>query len=202
MDAFWRGDLARTGLVHFYQGAEPGRELATHERESLAGLLLGWRPLGDGAREPAQPIENLRHWTVEDYLNQPAPFGDYFRPDPEGRLGLAVLTGELDRWRERPAHVVVAPTAIATEPTEANHGDAAPIPNRRGPDSKKRAEAAARMIEEVQSGRLTVGRLLNMKQKELEPLYPGAKRTTLVQARREAVTKLQQNSDKTPTNDK
>jgi len=202
MDAFWRGELASAGLVHFYRGAEPGRELGIHDREALAGLLLGWRQLGDGTQEPAQPIENLRHWTVEDYLNQPAPFGDYFRPDPEGRLGLAVLTGEFDCWRERPARIVVAPTAIATEPREPNDGDAALIPNRRGPESKKKTGAVAKMIEEVRSRRLKVARLLSMKQKELELLYPDAKRTTLVEARKEAVKILRQNSGKTPTNDK
>lgn len=44
-------------------------------------------------------IENLRQWAVADYLGQPTPFGEFFREDPEGRFGLAVLTRELDRWR-------------------------------------------------------------------------------------------------------
>ena len=67
MDAFWRGDLARNGLVHFYRTGTPGREFVTHDRESLAGLLLGWRPEEDETREPAQSIDTLRHWTVADY---------------------------------------------------------------------------------------------------------------------------------------
>ena len=99
IDAFWRGDLARAGLVHFYRGSEPGREFVTHNRDALAGLLLGWRTLEDGTREPAHPIDTIRHWSVADYRGQPAPLGDYFERDHEGRLGLAVLTQELDRWR-------------------------------------------------------------------------------------------------------
>ena len=67
MDAFWRGDLARNGLVHFYPSGKPGREFVTYDRKSLAGLLLGWRPEEDETREPAQSIDTLRHWTVADY---------------------------------------------------------------------------------------------------------------------------------------
>ncbi len=58
------------------------------------------------------------------------------------------------------------------------------------------------MIEEVWNREMTVSQLESMKQKELEKLYPDAKRTTLVDARKEAVKILRQNSGKTPTNDK
>jgi len=105
MDAFWRGDLSPDGLVHFYRGRMRSGEFVVHAREELAGLLLGWRPLKDGTRKPAQPIETLRLWAVADYLAQPAPLGAYFRNDPEGRFGLAVLTHDFDRWRSRPTHI-------------------------------------------------------------------------------------------------
>jgi hypothetical protein len=101
MDAFWSGRLSPDGLVQFYRAKNGEVEFIVQDRELLAGLLLGWRTVGDRTREPARPIENLRHWTVADYVQQPAPFGDYFRRDPEGRFGLAVLNCEFDRWRQR-----------------------------------------------------------------------------------------------------
>jgi hypothetical protein len=103
MDAFWRGDLSPDGLVHFYRGRLRNGEYVVYAREELAGLLLGWRPLENGTREPAQPIETLRLWAVADYLAQPEPFGVYFWDDHEGRFGLAVLTQELDCWRRSAA---------------------------------------------------------------------------------------------------
>jgi hypothetical protein len=60
----------------------------------LAGMVLGHRNVDT----EAVPIDDLRHWRTADYENQSAPCGD-FRRDPEGRLGLAVLATELDRWR-------------------------------------------------------------------------------------------------------
>jgi hypothetical protein len=95
MDAFWRGNLSPDGLIYFYPG-EPGREFVFLDRTALGGLLLGHRDLDTA---PAK-IENLRQWAVADYLGQPAPFGDFFRFDPEGRFGLAVLTQDRERWRE------------------------------------------------------------------------------------------------------
>jgi hypothetical protein len=95
VDAFWREDLSRDGLVNFYPG-KPGRKFVVLERTVLAGFLLGHSKLDTGAAS----IEDLRHWRVKDYLSQPKPVGDYFRFDPEGRYGLAIQTGELDRWRE------------------------------------------------------------------------------------------------------
>jgi hypothetical protein len=76
-----------------------------------------------------------------------------------------------------------------------------PIPNKRGPEGKKRAGAAASMIEAVRERKITVDDLRRLKQKELDKFYP-AQRTTLVAARKDALLELQQNSDKTPTNDK
>jgi hypothetical protein len=95
LDAFWRGDLAPDGLMYFYPALPAGREFVVYDRAALAGLLLGPRALETGAAS----IDDLRHWRVSDYRDQPAPFGDYFEHDPEGRLGFAVLTQELDRRR-------------------------------------------------------------------------------------------------------
>jgi hypothetical protein len=94
MDAFWCGALAPAGLTYFYP-VSPGRKPVNFGRAALAGLLLNHRAVD--TKKAA--IDDLRHWRVDDYRNQPVPFGDYFRPDPEGRVGLAVLSGELDRWR-------------------------------------------------------------------------------------------------------
>jgi hypothetical protein len=58
-------------------------------------LLLGHRDLDAEAAK----IESLRQWAVADYLGQPAPF-DFFQKNAEGRFGLAVLTRDLDRWRQ------------------------------------------------------------------------------------------------------
>jgi hypothetical protein len=75
-------------------------------------------------------------------------------------------------------------------------------PNKRGPPGKKRAEAAARMIEQIENKTLTELQLRKMKQKELVTMYPEAGRTTLVEAREEALETIRENSGKTPTNDK
>jgi hypothetical protein len=100
MDAFWRGELSSDGrLVYFYPGL-PGREHVELDRTALAGSLLGHRDLDTAAAN----IENLRQWAVADYLGQPAPF-DFFRKNPEGRFGLAVLTRDLDRWHQGPAEL-------------------------------------------------------------------------------------------------
>ena len=94
IDAFWRGDLAPDGLTYFYPAPPAGREFVVLGREGLAGMLLGHRPLDTGAAS----MHDLRHWRTADYENQSAPC-EYFRRDPEGRCGLAVLSTELDRWR-------------------------------------------------------------------------------------------------------
>ena len=93
MDRFWEGDLSPNGLVYFYPGL-PGRESVVFEHMALARLLLGHRA-GDGT----VPVENLRNWTMADYLAQPSPYCDYFRCDPQGRVGLAIRTDELKRRR-------------------------------------------------------------------------------------------------------
>jgi hypothetical protein len=94
MDAFWRSDLSREGLIYVYPG-RPGREFVVLDRTALGGLLLGHRDLDAEAAK----IESLRQWAVADYLGQPAPF-DFFQKNAEGRFGLAVLTRDLDRWRQ------------------------------------------------------------------------------------------------------
>jgi hypothetical protein len=97
MDAFWSGDLAPDGLTYFYPGSATGREFFVYARMVLAGMLLGHAALDTGAAS----IDDLRHWRVADYRNQPTPFGDYFEHDHEGRVGLAVQRRELDRWQQK-----------------------------------------------------------------------------------------------------
>jgi hypothetical protein len=94
LDRFWAGELSPNGLVYFFPG-HPGREFVVFEREALARLLLGWR-----ASDRMVPIETLCDWTITDYLCQPDPFCDYFRRDPDGRIGLAARTDELVHRRE------------------------------------------------------------------------------------------------------
>jgi hypothetical protein len=110
MDAFWRGDLSPDGLVYFYAG-QPGREFVVLDRTAFGGLLLEHHDLDTAAAK----IENLRQWAVADYLGQPAPFGDFFRSNPEGRFGLAVLTRELDRWRQGIAPARLRPEGTPSE---------------------------------------------------------------------------------------
>jgi hypothetical protein len=58
------------------------------------------------------------------------------------------------------------------------------------------------MIEQIENKTLTELQLRKMKQKELVTMYPEAGRTTLVEAREEALETIRENSGKTPTNDK
>ncbi len=97
MDAFWRGDLAPDGLTYFYPAPPAGRECVVLDRTALGGMLLGHRALDTKAAS----IDDLRHWRVSDYRDQPAPFGAYFEHDPEGRVGLALPTRELALARRR-----------------------------------------------------------------------------------------------------
>jgi hypothetical protein len=108
MDRFWTGELSPTGLVYFFPG-RPGREFVVFEREALARLLLGWR-----ASDRMVPMETLCDWTITDYLRQPDPFCDYFRRDPDGRVGLAAQTNELVH-RRAGAISVVTGTSGPTE---------------------------------------------------------------------------------------
>jgi hypothetical protein len=79
-----------------------------------------------------------------------------------------------------------------------------PFKNRTGPRSVKKDGAIEAMIAAVDSGKFTLEALRKLKEKELDTIYPNARRTTLREARDEAVKQLsaRQNSDKTPTNDK
>jgi hypothetical protein len=116
MNAFWRGDLAASGLTYFYPVPPAGREFIIIDHDGFAGMLLGHRNLDTGAKS----INDLRNWSVADYRNQPAPFGDFFQCDPEGRVGLAILTRELTRWHrdaENPAKPV-SPNAVSPKGEE------------------------------------------------------------------------------------
>jgi hypothetical protein len=103
----------------------------------------------------------------------------------------------------------VEPTDVDTTAEKANRL-AAPalasrerlaIPNKPGGGRKKTAAATEAMVHAVKSGHLTFQDLQRMKQKQLPGLYPNAGRTTLEQAREEALQQLAAdgNSDKAPT---
>jgi hypothetical protein len=94
MDAFWRHEFASSGIIYFYPAPPAGREFVALDRKTFAGMLLGHRDLEAGAKS----IEDFRNWRIADYNNQPPPFGDFFKCDPEGRIGLAVLTHEFNGW--------------------------------------------------------------------------------------------------------
>ena len=78
--------------------------------------------------------------------------------------------------------------------------DAAPIPNKPG-GGKKKATAIAAMIKAVVDGDLSFSEFRRMKQKQLNDLYPHAKRTVLQEARVQALSQLADlgYSDKAPT---
>ncbi len=124
MDAFWRGDLAPNGLTYFCPGSVAGREFFVYDRTVLAGMLLGHAALDSGKKS----IDQLRHWRVADYQKQPDNLGKIFARDHEGRLGLAVLTQELDRWRHRETGTA---KPVAPRSDDKRDGSAS---RRRGPE--------------------------------------------------------------------
>lgn len=75
------------------------------------------------------------------------------------------------------------------------------IPNTPGGGGKKIAAATEAMVLAVQEGRVPFDMLRRMKQKELEGLYPEARRTTLTKSREAALAQLAAagHSDKAPT---
>jgi hypothetical protein len=121
MDRFWEGELSPKGLSYFYP-RRPGREFVIFEREALARLLLGCL-----ANDRTVPVETLCNWTMADYLGQPFPFCDYFRRDPDGRVGLAARTDELVRRRDG----VIRGTGIPVQ-TGASGPTELPRPMKRG----------------------------------------------------------------------
>ena len=103
------------------------------------------------------------------------------------------------RERSRTTRKKLAKTASATN-------DILPIPNKPGNPPVKMNEAIAAMRAAVERGDVSEPQLTQMKQKSLSTLYPGAKRTLLVEARRRALEEItaehRQNADTKPTNDK
>jgi hypothetical protein len=79
-----------------------------------------------------------------------------------------------------------------------------PMRNQRGRPPVKMQKATATMVAAVTQGKLSVDGLMELRQKQLSDLYPGAKRTILVAARKNAEKQLAaiSNSDKKATNDK
>jgi hypothetical protein len=125
MDAFWRHEFAPAGLIYFYPTPPAGREFVALDRNTLAGMLLGHRELESGAKS----IDDLRNWRVADYNNQPLPFGDFFKCDPEGRIGLAVLTHEFNRWYRGPENATKPITPVSISPKEERPNDLRPAVN-------------------------------------------------------------------------
>lgn len=74
------------------------------------------------------------------------------------------------------------------------------IPNKRGFDGRKKAEATGAMIKAVEQGVITFKALQCMKQKQLADFYPNAGRTLLTECRKAALADLVGlGFDKTPT---
>jgi hypothetical protein len=69
-----------------------------------------------------------------------------------------------------------------------------PIRNRPGKVGVKMDAAVVAMVQAVDCGEITLQQLVKMKQKNLEGLYPGAKRTLLAEARRRALSHIEQRS--------
>jgi hypothetical protein len=116
---------------------------------------------------------------------------------------------ELVRW------LGLIPELDAIEPQQkelpsARRFDASglrPIANVRGPDAKKRTEAAAAMRDALDQGMMTLDVLRRIKKKNLKHTFPGAEETTLFEVRRAVLRERESsvtatNSDKTPTKDK
>jgi hypothetical protein len=96
------------------------------------------------------------------------------------------------------------PTETPTTSTAAPAGDSTdvgPIRNKPGTGGVKKDAAIAAMVNAVEEGKISIIGLRQMKQKLLVELYPGAKRTLLAEARREALKRIEANrpTDKTPT---
>jgi hypothetical protein len=71
-----------------------------------------------------------------------------------------------------------------------------PIRNTPGKVSVKMDAAVDAMVQAVDCGEITLQQLVMMKQKSLEGLYSGAKRTLLAEARRRALSHIEQRSVK------
>jgi hypothetical protein len=100
-----------------------------------------------------------------------------------------------------------AESKLASAQNEAAEGRDKPVKNKPGGGGHKMAAAIQAMVTDVQDGKLELDDLCRMKQKELLGRFPNmGERTTLAQARREALkklaastkapTKLRQSSDK------
>ncbi len=106
--------------------------------------------------------------------------------------------------------VTASPASVSEEAFQSTYArsapiDVAPLRNRPGKRAVKNAAATAAMVAAVEEGTISYDAFLGMKAKELEILYPHAKRTVLSGARREALKRLdpsglrRQSSDAIPT---
>ena len=207
IDAFLRGELAPSGIVHFYANHD-----AADRRACLRYSPDDFRAkIEMEAGRADLTIETLLDWRWGDYTKNLSEFrrkpgkewrlkGYFIRCDPSGKLGLFVQRDDFAAWRARASAQVgeqPATTAVAVSPWEADLPERVPLPtNRRGPRSKKQDEAVAKMHQLLRDGTMAINKLAALKQKELESEFPNAKRTTLVAARKMVLEKLQQNSGK------
>jgi hypothetical protein len=193
MGAFWTGKLAALFMFAPRPGLAGGRHLIQlPSRAVLAAHLLGTLDqLDDQHADPAalsQWIARLCGWTIADYQQQPAPFGDYFKRDQEGQLGLAVLRADYEQWR-------------AQRQTEASRGSKTesltppPDMRRRGPPPKKLERVKATMRHDIGEGRMSVDQLRNMMGKELVAAY-GVSPNTARDARKAVLAELSPSSPK------
>jgi hypothetical protein len=107
---------------------------------------------------------------------------------------------EWERWSSKRSSLAKA-VAVATATNDLPYRA---FKNRTGPRRVKKDGAVAAIIAAVDGREVTLQALREMREKELGRFYRDARRTTLRDARDEAVRQLtaRQNSDKTPTNDK
>ena len=168
MDAFWQGELAPRGLTYFYPAPSPGQEFVNYDYHALVDMLLDHRAVENGYVS----VDSLRHWRLADYQNLPPQFRIVFERDLEGRLGLALLTVELDAWRQG-----------------RDRKDIQKIRKKPGPKGEVRKRLKDKMLVDLRTGRRKVTDLQEYTLLLLTVEYGGSQNTAN-NARKEAIAQF------------